>query len=161
MCHALAQPNIDGRRMNTVSTLDVLEGIFDRAGDLVAVTEHRFEGDAGFVVRVDLEFDALVVAVVAEEEFDTIALMLDLPEPEDDATVHTVTDDLPWSIVVGKHVRWGWLMTNHVGNEDGIQIEFTEKPEASGVTIQMMVVASAIYYFDVTPQTHRQTEDGT
>jgi len=129
--------------------LDVLSHAFQRGGDLVAVREHRFEGDPKLVTRVDLAFEKCAVAVVANGDDDTISLELELPDQDVDATVHDVTNDTPWSDKIGKPLLWGWAMINQQGYEDGIQLEFAETVEDQSRTIQLMVIGSSIEYRDV------------
>lgn len=132
-----------------MSTYEVLGQIFDAGGCLVAVRESRFDADAAFVTGIQLEFENMIVAAVAEGEFDTITLRRGPLGQDPEATTHVVNADSSWSAALGKDLRWGWLMKNHQGYEDGIQFEFAETTEGPGITIQLMVEASAITYSDV------------
>ena len=102
---------------------------------MVTVTEYQ----PGWVTSVRLEFEGVFLLVEVDDDYDTIIWSVgaveDLPSPR-----RSIPDD--WLPLISFRVRWLWLLTNHRGFQDGLQIEFFRDRETT--IIQLMAEGSGL-----------------
>ena len=131
--------------------LDILAKIYDDGGRLVEVSQSLFEGDPTFVTAVGLRFESVSAIFRAVPDDDTLAVSLGLLVPEASETLIDASSALPWLVCVGFSICWAWRLTNQQGYSDGVRLEFSESGKESRAVIELVVVASTIEVFVVTP----------
>ncbi len=123
-------------------------------GLLTAVRLGGFEeqpktSDPWFNTTVELFFERGTFVVRALPEFDTVET---IATPGLPSSLPKSIPDGPWGSVIGRDLIYLWVLTNHQGYEDGIQMEF--RTDDGFFQIQLMVEASAFRWYtltDVTP----------
>ena len=132
--------------------LDTLAKIYDESRPLVGVAYALLESNPQFITAVELRFDATSAVFRAVADDDTLLPSFGDPlAPEPNETVIDVGNSAPWLACAGLGVCWAWRLTNQQGYSDGVRLEFSEPGEESRATVELVVSASAIDVFVVTP----------
>jgi hypothetical protein len=123
-----------------MKNIDSFKNIIESLKTIESVS-YLFHQDAPTdIFGVLLKFSDTEVYFLANEDDDTIQLHL---KCQDEKILLKQSEDIFCS-VVGKAVRWLWVMTNNQGYQDGIQLEFANSIEEDPIIVQFMVIASRI-----------------
>jgi hypothetical protein len=144
-------PGEHGRLAALDCMLDTLAKIYDDGGPLVGVSYTLFEGNPRFITAVGLRFEALSAVLRAVPDDDTLAVSLGRLAREPGETLIDAADSGPWPACMGLGIRWAWCLTNQQGYSDGVRPEFGEPGGESSAVVEVVVVASTIYFFVAVP----------
>ena len=114
---------------------DDLRLVAEEFGQLVAITFSEFE--PGWVESVHFDFESGHLRVGVDGDYDTIRWEVG---PKRDAAAAGAPGG--WEELLSSEARWIWLMTNHRGFTDGLQIEFNDDQSTA---IQLMAEASRLW----------------
>lgn len=93
------------------------------------------------VVIIDLADVQMLDGVLDHRQFEELRTILAEGLVFDSARRDRHSLGAVWSSVVGSSPVWAWFLTNNLGFNDGIQVEFTDA-ERTRTTIQLLVSAS-------------------
>ena len=124
-------------------TEELIKRVVEDFGSLVSISgetvdradptpPHRFE-------QYEFGFDHGHLTVSPASEDDTVRLTdtrMTLPH------ALRLTESAPWSAAIGSGVLWMWILQNHNGYRDGVQIEFGHSSEH--LSVQLMCMASGV-----------------
>jgi hypothetical protein len=123
-----------------------MTALYDFVNDLGKITRvtgcRELEPETAYQMmsfdEVEFSFERGVFTVVAEGDFDTVALKL-----AESSTQYNrdISDTGPWNQVIDKPILWAWLLTNQQGYTDGFQFEV--KTPDGYLDVQLMCVASS------------------
>lgn len=130
--------------------LQKLLHVIDGQEPLQQVFHHALDSLPGDLWFVELRFSESVVCVGVNEDLDTIVLAELVPQVPETIITQEMTAHAPWNKALGLPVLWAWTMRNHQGYEDGLQLEFADREQGFGPTVQMIGLASAILLCNVT-----------
>jgi hypothetical protein len=112
-----------------------------------SVSYALFEGDRNFISAIELRFASLVFNVRAVADDDTLSINLGgLQLDSSESLLEPEKSDL-WSSCIGKHIVWGWRLTNQQGYDDGLRLEFSTTENKFGPVVEFVVLASAIHIY--------------
>jgi len=96
-------------------------------------------------VAIRISFVASSLYLIARGEDDSIDVAKEASEElaRDTAATNVSLND-PWRSVIGTKLMWGWILTNHQGYTDGVQLEFKGESPNHTPCIQGIVIASTI-----------------
>jgi Family of unknown function (DUF6334) len=60
-----------------------------------------------------------------------------------------VSQNKPWSMAIGKRIRWSWALINQQGYPDAVQLEFAKDFLNTSVIIQLVTAASSIKIYEL------------
>lgn len=94
----------------------------------------------GSLDKLALDFGALSLIVIANEDDDSINIALSQKADQRDTGGVDATHTMPWSSFIGKHFGWGWVTVNQQGYCDGLLLSF------GGIipSVVLNVIASSI-----------------
>ena len=127
--------------------LALLHQVANDAGSLVQVQRVTWNELPNDVASFVLTFQKMQLTVNARDD-DTVELVEGAIASNPEYSLQT-GDEYPWSEAIGKPIRWGWLMTNQQGYQDGIQIEFAHNVAEPSTIVQMVAVSSSLRVFCV------------
>jgi hypothetical protein len=110
---------------------------------LVRLSEYQ----PGWIEAVHLEFQSGHLVLEVDRNNDTIRWDVGPPFGESGET------PAAWVPMLSSDVRWIWLLTNHRGFQDGIQIEFALDERTTD--IQIMAEASRLWVYRLEAATSR------
>ena len=124
--------------------------ICNELGKLECVIGHFLEenGITDFLISLEFVFENGRIFHEAVAETDEIAIKL-VP-PEDDCVPLPMTHLEPWKSASGRGALWAWELRNQQGYADGIQYSFANTVSDREVIVQLIVVASQVFIYDVT-----------
>ena len=131
------------------SQLNLLREMAYQAGELKEVKylfwmecPHRPEA-------VVLSFRNRVLTIQAMADDDTIAITSEQQTISDEQKFVSVTQGAPWSIAIGRAIRWVWTLKNQQEYPDGVQLSFANPDSEEEVIIQLVTVASFLNIYSV------------
>jgi hypothetical protein len=124
--------------------LELLNEVVCNGGSLRNVREILFDSDSQAIMGVELQFDALTIALSAVADDDTVAVVAGTL----DGLSRQPTSSL-WTPCIGKPLRWAWLLTNQLGYVDGIRLEFSYPDDPQSVIVELVTVASIFRVYRV------------
>ena len=130
-----------------MATPDALDALLVDRGRLKAVLDIdlslpggvlAFEFETGTTIAWVNSSDAAELAdmAVAGRDDPSMKRPLELLGSGDTNDVIGLTEQSPWSQLVGNYVAWAWTLTNHQGFEDGVQMEFVETSTMTSTILQ-------------------------
>jgi hypothetical protein len=130
---------------------DLFQHASDDFGELVpvSVSAEFAPIDPGPTGRFDewlFKFRAGTFCVAVDPNDDTVKIVA---TNVGNSHVVNVTDQPPWSALVGSRLRWGWTLTNQRGYTDGVQLEFFH--ERDFWIIQVIAEASSLTSYSISP----------
>ena len=109
-------------------------------GPLTHVTELRVEDS--MLVALRLHFGTRGVDFIADPNTDELRV-----READGIALDAAASDVrnsPWLDLIGQAVSYGWRLTNHLGFEDGYELELLPPALEPRTVIRMIVEASQI-----------------
>jgi hypothetical protein len=128
-----------------MSNITVLQEVFDHGGVLQDVWEARFEGASHLITALKLRFEDVALIVLADGDADTVVLRVGDFTVDPEVVLVRVSEEPPWSEMVGLGIRWGWELTNHQGYSDGVRFEFADPNRGLSREIELIVEASTLH----------------
>lgn len=98
---------------------------------------------------VVLSFRNRVLTIQAIVDDDTIAITSEQQTISDEQKFVSVTQGAPWSIAIGRAIRWVWTLKNQQEYPDGVQLSFANPDSEEEVIIQLGTVASFLNIYSV------------
>lgn len=101
------------------------------------------------IEALEFQFSDVVLWVICIGETDEIQLTFTAPSwPNSD--IVDLSNNLPWSNVVGLELRFAWFLENERGYRDGVQFEFFLPPENERICrVELESAASQILVYVV------------
>ena len=95
---------------------------------------------------VTFEFERLSLHVICDGEHDEVTLLVGEALPWPDAVTCEISEDPPWPDILGLTLALAWVMTNHRGFDDALQLRFLAADDEDGdeETLQFEALASEL-----------------
>jgi hypothetical protein len=122
---------------------NLLPQVAEDFGVLVDVEISEFE--QGWIDSIRFKFERGVLAISINIDDDTLEIDVSADARSDSKAVSSG----PCADLISGQVRWVWLLTNHRGFRDGIQLEFTR--DGIDTDIQIMAEASRLWLYELNP----------
>ncbi len=96
---------------------------------------------------IKLWFQKEVFLVIVKPDDDSLEITkehIDRVLEEEGYKSTQMSNEMPWKLAIGNHVRWIWTLVNQQGYLDGLQFEFADNISQEQVIIQLIAIASRI-----------------
>lgn len=133
-------------------TIEFLNQIFELDNDLgdLLLVEYLVESSLPESIEaIIFNFENQAFTVKAVVDDDTIEVVSGRASNEPSQNIISVSKNKPWSLALGKRIRWSWALINHQGYHDAIQFEFAKDLSDSSVIIQLVTAASSIRIYEL------------
>ena len=126
--------------------INLMSSMADESGSLKEVEYFYWDDMTTFTVIIKLVFQQDVFFILAKGEDDSIELTKSFPQISSLAELtNTICSEMiPWKLVIGRHIRWAWIMINQQGYLDGIQLEFGNGDKKESIIVQIITIASSL-----------------
>ena len=95
-------------------------------------------------VAVKIQFAKVSICIFARGADDTVAVSSDWPGDFDDDMTEVCKPEALGDLLRDARLNWCWLMQNHLGFLDGIQLEFARGREDELACIQFIAIGSTL-----------------
>ncbi|HEY2043945.1 MAG TPA: DUF6334 family protein [Jatrophihabitans sp.] len=113
-------------------------------GLLTGIWLDEFETDWIHSIQFEFERGLLTVGI----DIDTDTIQTEVGETRSEKPSGRKLAD-PWQALISSSVRWIWVLTNHRGFRDGLQIEFSK--DEQDTDLQIMAEASRLWTYRLVP----------
>lgn len=135
--------------MSTTDEMLALLRALTEAGELVAVDEIVHVDLPNDVEAFVLRFERGVLSIVVNADDDTLSLHEGVLALVEGQSQQPSIRGGAWAELLHRTLRWAWIMRNHQGYVDGVQLELAHAGEGKGSVVQLIAIASAIKVYEV------------